>query len=431
MKSLDMKKELGIIQSKGGYRVQINNFKILFILMIVYTVMSLLFPEMFLNKLLFVLILVFFIITKKTIRAWFIAPISILLVFIYGFLLSFFNYSSIKLAIQFLLAIFILFLIYPIVSYEIDMDMVASIGGVFLLVADLLFVFFIASKYSFRLPFGISEYGIVARIVPNSFFEMLERYGETAFGYRGYFGNFNTMIHIGTIPFLYLPTCLWFKNWMQTKKIRYIVLVILSLFAIFLSTSRGLLLLTVGMLFFLYVIHRHSNSTKLIALFITLLVVIYLLSYILHTTEVFSIKDSSNNLKVDHLVSAFREMTPLQFLFGKGLGSYFYSYGVGAELAHTEITLLDYFRYFGVPLAIYIYYKLINPFSIQQLVNLKLKKNTFEERIVFLGYLLMSLTNPVLMNSLGTLVILWYWSKLVRAENNMHNSIILEGTCNG
>ena len=41
------------------------------------------------------------------------------------------------------------------------------------------------------------------------------------------------------------------------------------------------------------------------------------------------------------------------------------------------------------------------------------KNNCFTEMVIFIGYLIMSLTNPVLMNSMGIIVILWYWKQVI------------------
>jgi hypothetical protein len=40
----------------------------------------------------------------------------------------------------------------------------------------------------------------------------------------------------------------------------------------------------------------------------------------------------------------------------------------------------------------------------------------FLDVVIFLIYLLLSFTNPILFNSMGMLVILWYWSRVYPAH---------------
>jgi hypothetical protein len=84
-------------------------------------------------------------------------------------------------------------------------------------------------------------------------------------------------------------------------------------------------------------------------------------------------------------------------------------------MAHTEITPLDMARYFGVVLATLLYFTIVFP-------TLRLKRYGGRNRIwliAFLLYLVLSATNPVMFNSYGMLVVLWYWSKLIGVSRPM------------
>lgn len=379
-------------------------------LMLIYVVFTLIFPQFFLNKLCFLIILGMYIVFYREIDVKISAPLIIIGIFIYGFFVSFFNDSDTTLAVQFLFSVFALLMIYPIVNVNIEIEKIIKCGGIVLIIVDLLFVLYASNTYSLELPFGLGNvYSIIRKIIPESFFVFLQKYGETAIGVRGFFGDFDVMIHLGTIPFLYLPTCLWFEEALNKKKLKYFILTFFSLVAIFLSSSRALLLMTVGMIFFLFVINKKNKSRKLVVFAVVMLIALYLISFLIQNTDIFSSTETSNSVKIGHIKSVFTEMTALQSVFGKGLASYYYSLGVSREIAHTEITILDYVRYFGIPLAIIVFYKLISPLNVKIDKCGEKKESLFKIRVVFCGYLAISLTNPVLMNSMGIIVILWYW----------------------
>ena len=80
---------------------------------------------------------------------------------------------------------------------------------------------------------------------------------------------------------------------------------------------------------------------------------------------------------------------------------------------HTELTLLDQIRYLGLINTLIYVTALVVPISIPLLNRWRLRPI-----IVCLCLLIYSFTNPVLINSLGHLVILWCWSKLFDYEKN-------------
>ena len=131
-----------------------------------------------------------------------------------------------------------------------------------------------------------------------------------------------------------------------------------------------------------------------------------LLPWMLSNTMLLSSYEESNLTKIGHLESYLDIVNYKNFFFGNGLGAYYYSNGIGGHLSQTELTLIDLFRYVGVPLALLFFLTLLLP---------KLYKQPFVGRrkefsIAFLLFLLLSITNPVLIQSYGMLVVLWYWS---------------------
>lgn len=389
-------------------------------LLLIYILFTLLFPQMVFNKLCFVIIVGLYFFTTEKIWIRMSAPFVIFLIFCYGFILSFFTHSNEALAIQFMLAVFALIMIFPIVDNNIDIENSIRVGGGVLVIVDLLYVLHVSKTYIIDMPLIIGKlYEIVELFIPDGFFQALNKYGEAAVGQRGFFGDFDLMAHIGTISFLYLPTLLWFEDALKTKKIIYYILFILSMLAIFFSTSRALLLVTVGMMFFIFIETRQQKITKYLFIFLALLVVLYIGTYLFKQTEIFSIDEVSNSVKIGHIKSAFSEISIQQLLFGRGLASFYFSSGVKRSIEHTEITILDYIRYFGAPFAFLIYFKLVCPLA-NRYYRHNHDKTFYKYLIIFSGYLVISVTNPVLMNSMGIIVILWYWTKVVSLHCNKH-----------
>jgi hypothetical protein len=95
-------------------------------------------------------------------------------------------------------------------------------------------------------------------------------------------------------------------------------------------------------------------------------------------------------------------------VFGRGLAHLYFTVGAGGFKSNTEITPMDMVRYFGLFLTLLLYYVIVFPVR-------GIKAYTGENLVdvlIFLVYLLLSFTNPILFNSMGMLVILWYWSRL-------------------
>jgi hypothetical protein len=76
--------------------------------------------------------------------------------------------------------------------------------------------------------------------------------------------------------------------------------------------------------------------------------------------------------------------------------------------SYTELTPIDMCRYVGVPLTLVLYSALIMPLP-------GLWRYTRRGGAYFIAMLLytaLSMTNPVMFNSYGMLIIVWYWHSL-------------------
>jgi hypothetical protein len=106
-------------------------------------------------------------------------------------------------------------------------------------------------------------------------------------------------------------------------------------------------------------------------------------------------------------------------LFGEGLASYYYSSGVNQTVAHTEVTPLDLARYFGLPLTVVACLAFLFPL---------LKRDAYSGKaraavVIVVIYLGISLTNPVLGNSYGLVVVLWYWSVILSGSKGLSGAL--------
>ena len=138
----------------------------------------------------------------------------------------------------------------------------------------------------------------------------------------------------------------------------------------------------------------------------------YLLNqFYLDNSLLLSAEETSNAVKIGHFQSYFADLTLASVLVGRGLASYYYSTGSDAFLAHTEITPLDMARFVGVILTAALYLAILLP-------TLQWYRYGGRNRIwviAFVLYLALSATNPVMFNSYGMLVVLWYWCKITGA----------------
>jgi hypothetical protein len=77
--------------------------------------------------------------------------------------------------------------------------------------------------------------------------------------------------------------------------------------------------------------------------------------------------------------------------------------------------VLDMVRYFGFPLAFLLYFFLIFP-----VFKLNSYKGQGKEALmIFLIYVAMSMANPIFINSIGSLIILWYWTEIITQGNHI------------
>jgi len=363
-----------------------------------FFIATLIAPAAFVNKVVFLLMmfrcLVDLLFADRNAVRHTTAPFLVLGIFAYGFLISMLEATDTELSIQFFLAVFILFLFYYVRNYQIDLDRLVRMSGIWLIAATGVYL------YSKLLP-GMPLAGPLA--------DFFAKVSLSAKADRDYLGEGEALVtlHLGAVPFLFVPFCLWAKSLVERFNVRDLGLVIASLGCMALSGSRGLVFIA-GMFLTALIVMRVSWAWRIVAVVVAAASMYALQVFYLSNTLILSIEDTSNAVKVGHFTSYLDDMTLESALFGRGLATFYFSTGSGAMKAHTEITPLDMARYFGIPITTLLFLIILLPS--RRLVGY-IKNATFV--VAFVLYLVLSATNPVLFNSYGLLVVLWYWSKVV------------------
>ena len=209
-----------------------------------------------------------------------------------------------------------------------------------------------------------------------------------------------------------MPLSLFFIDFLKLKKISALFFVIVILTAIVCSASRALMVMALASLSVLYFSHK-SWSMRLLMIIFTVPVLAFSIVYLASETSMFSSGEQSNSIKIGHLVSFFNVIDWDMLIFGKGLGAYFFTEGYGVVVSQTEITWMDSVRFFGLPLTAILLVAIFFPIR-----NIPLDSVSASSRLIMFLYVVMSMSNPVLFNSFGFLVVLWYWSIVMRGQES-------------
>lgn len=367
-------------------------------LVTLFFVSTMLVPTTIVNKAVFGILVVVTLVRLATRPgdSWLptVSPFVAAVIFAYGFLLSLMGRSDPTLAKQFLLSVAVLFLIYPVMWYDIDLDYVAKLTGLTLVVFTALY--FVA---------------VVGSLTSGAAAALLEWFTDNNLGraaHREFLNESGTTFALGTGTFLLLPLTLFVVSLIERRSLAGGVAVLVISVAIVVSGSRGLMLTSLVAVAFV-VMQRAGNVSRMAMVILAVPIVVYALGFLVSSTQVFSAAEESNSIKIGHVRSFLDHLSLPGALFGEGLASFYFSSGRGSQVPHTEIALLDMLRYFGFILTPVLYASLLFP-------SMRLNRYCGDRALsvgIFLAYLVLSNTNPVLFNSAGLLVVVWYWHKIL------------------
>lgn len=367
-----------------------------------FVIFTLLFPSGEMNKVAFVFLMLLtamvLVANPREFSVETVSPLVVASILVYGYWLSLYGDNEGPLAIQFLLSGAVLFLFFPVRWFSVNFDRVIVVAGVILCLFTLAAgVFLLAmpdtAMGELALRYFI-EYSMGAR-------------GSRSFGEESAF-----MFHAGTAPFLFLPFGIVIRRVIDRFTFAGFLCVLLFLAAILATTSRALLLACIGLTAYLFARRMRpavAAGFVLLGSFFALLA-LFLVGAL---SDLFSATETSNSIKIGHVVSYVDNLTLREIFLGNGLASIYFSSGQGQFLSHTEITPLDMMRYLGVPLTLFLYFLILRP----TLRFVPTPESVFAS-VLMLIYCVISLTNPVLLNSYGLLVVVWYWTKVVSVSGN-------------
>ena len=384
---------------------KIVNFRKYIILLInCFFIFTLLVSTSIINKLFFVLIFVLILFTINKYYFKSNSPIYVISIFLYGYILSFLNNVEIELSNQFFLSTLVLILIYPIIYYKVNLDKIVKLSGLLLAIYSLI-SFVIVVLY---IDSPISE----------QYYTFFKEYSAGSNGLRDFTEEGLLSFHTGTAPFLFLSLVLYFESFINKRNFFTFIAILLHIYIIFISGSRGTFFSAL-LAILIIIMFKASNKIKVGLVVLGLPLLFFFSFFLLQKTEIFSSEEGSNNVKLGHFESFIDSSNFTNLLFGNGLAAKYFSKGANSVLAHTEITPVDMIRYLGVILAFLLYFVIIFP---TKRINAYLGKN-FLHVVIFIIYLLNSMTNPTMFNSFGLLVVIWYWYKILKVDDNLISKI--------
>lgn len=369
-------------------------------LLIIFIFICILFPNDFLGikKISFIILLlcnaslILANIKKINIIAFYGFWFPIILI-IHSFLLT----KNLENAIYRNFCCFMLLLIIPIYHYNIDfekylLNLTWIIVGLTLtiFIFDVIGLFDVNSNYFLRNFFYSQNIGVMGKSV----------------GYSMYY-----KIFMKTSPLLCFTL---FDQIKKQNKIKLCCVVI----ALIISGTRANVLFAIG-LGIIYLIKNNSYNNKWKIIFKFIFIMILLLYLVINIGnlwscfyEIFFSKGlNSDTVRFGHLQGIFElyRNNPEYILFGSGMGSHFYSYGLNKMVNSIEIPYLDLFRQMGIVL-----------FSIFMIFILKplFKKNVKKiDKYAYLAYLLIAATNPLVFSSTGFLAYIYIYMKYFKVFN--------------
>jgi len=256
----------------------------------------------------------------------------------------------------------------------------------------------------------ISTLILIYSVVYNkpSLYNLFEAYGSIAAGERDVGNGVQEFFRLGGLPFLFITFSVLIRRLLIKIDIYNSSLLLLTSACIIVSSTRSILIGCFLILTFLF-----ARKYKILSTYLFVIGFVYVFIFFNPLGGFFDTNDFGNSIKLKDAGSFVDWANLTNILFGEGLGSLYHSAGRGYLVAQTEITLLDNIRYFGVIITFLLYLAILFP----SLRYLPFKVDGGFYFAVMCIYILMSLTNPMLFNSFGFIVILWYWSNVLNVKN--------------
>lgn len=262
-------------------------------------------------------------------------------------------------------------------------------------------------------------------LINTQFFGSLYKYfvvnkQVAVYALRKYGDNLVLMIFYKTSPLLVFPFSYYlyrlFYTRMTKKTVLHLLFILLLATTLFLSGTRANMVSMVLIVIFYITAYVFKQSRLWFVLFISMLLLIFVLSVPWIQNVLLNRYETSNLIKFGYFSSYAQYFSDHIFslLLGQGIGGSFYASGLHEMTAVTELTYLELFRVWGIPVALMFIGILFMPL----LAELKAGKLS-HIFIAYLAYLFIAGTNPLLMSSTGMLVLVYVFSSAF--GDNMNN----------
>ena len=405
----------------------INLKSIYTVLLALYILTSLLIPLASANKLIFVALvmiygmyILFFKKEKKfACLKLTLAPVIIIAIFVYGYIRAMFGDNDMALARQFLLGTGMFALIYPIEEFEIDMQKLMLIIAKIYIAFYAIYVIDAINLMDYDVPGFVKGFaGLFDNAITRTIGEQIMVLGGGWMKYRSIFGGKGMMIYLGSISFMLVLVSVLYLDFFKTKRWTNLLWVVLGTLLSFTAGQRACMLFIPAILCALTWL-QFNPKVKLISAGIIGIAVVAAVVYLIKNTTILSFGDRSNAVKIGHMICYFDQFNLKQAFIGDGLASYYLTTFTPTDklmLAQTEITFLDHCRYFGIPLSVTIWLGMVFPKANRIALDIRKWKiwQAIDELAVLLIYFVWAQLNPVLFNSFGLVIVLWYWNVLFK-----------------
>lgn len=325
--------------------------------------------------------------------------IALITITLFGILTAFFQNNDVdySFSIGFLKSICILFVLIVVIDLGLEADV--TLNKYSILIPGLTIPFYFVSIYNPIIFSVIYDYVVIDKQVG-------------LFAERNFYGYNLLSVYYKTSPILVFPLSFFCDKLIYGKnKFASLFLVITFFSSLIISGTRANIVSATIILLYYFYLYLNKKKNALYSIFAIASFFFLFITFLLSLS--FGEKEASSEIKAGHF-NSFLDNTasnPQYLIWGQGLGSKYYSQGVGEFTTQTELTYFDLVRFFGFPLAILFMICIVYPL-IYLIINKKITDRNRYCIIAFLTYLFISGTNPLLISSTGMLIIVVMYSLL-------------------